>query len=402
MKVLITIILMVTLVGCKVEQEAQTEATRASASPGGEQTLIENTNNDDDTSDESTTNSNTTITLSNININVLDYSENDTYIMNYAGVIAIDNTICLFQDYMICNDLSENTWIKASDMPLSQRRYTKLSKRSNGEICVFGGLDTSTNTYEDTGACYNHSSDTWYEFNDNLNNIPEGSHSHGQFIYNDKMYVFGGIKPSGNKNTGAIYDIANESWSNMNNPDSITNLTYDLVVINDKIYTFNGTKGYSYDLDTELWTELTTTDMPETRNPGGYKVKVIDDKFCYFGGHSTSKLSSGGCYDTTSDTWQTMSTTNAPSARDYHSTDVINNKLCIWGGSPDSSSSHDDGACYDPSTDTWSDMPDLGLDARRLHYSVVTDDYFCVFGGINKASNGTWLNDGKCIPLSSF
>ena len=143
-----------------------------------------------------------------------------------------------------------------------------------------------------------------------------------------------------------------------------------------------------YDPATDTWT--TKSEMPTARQ--GLSTSVVDGKIYAIGGGSASSSSYGVVetystveeYDPATDTWTTKSP--MPTARGFHSANVVDGKIYVFGGSPGAPARASILAVemYDPATDTWAQKSDMPWSLRtgiRAGFSSVVDGKIYAFGG---------------------
>jgi hypothetical protein len=195
--------------------------------------------------------------------------------------------------------------------------------------------------------------------------------------------IFGGINSAPDSlNSGALYDPANNSWTEMpteNAPSGRYNpYTFwtgeEMLVwggfieradfpVNDTI-AIGG--GGLYNPATNTWRKMTSKE-----DPGGRGQPIViwtgTDLIVWGGigkgGRGEHPRSDGAIYHLATNTWSQMTTEGAPSAR-FNSVGVwTGNELIIWGGStapglhPRYGDYESDGALYNPRTDSWTQMP---------------------------------------------
>ncbi len=203
-----------------------------------------------------------------------------------------------------------------------------------------------------------------YEYDPNTDNWTEKStpplndrYEMGSAVYNNKIYLFGGVAHGGPLANVSIYDPATDSWSmGINMPTQSCGAPAS--VVNDKIYVIGGytyfgdTTGSDlvqiYDPGTDSWTAGAT--MPTKRIFAA--AAVVNNKiYVIGGGSSTGALDTVEEYDPATDTWATKS--SMPISRSTHIAAVLNDRIYVIGGSTTGVSGLDSVDVYDPATDTW-------------------------------------------------
>jgi N-acetylneuraminic acid mutarotase len=158
--------------------------------------------------------------------------------------------------------------------------------------------------------------------------------------------------------------------------------------------------GAAYKLSDNSWRTLPASGLAARR----YHTAVwTGTKMIVWGGvtststSSTYATNSGAVYDVATDSWTPMSTTNAPSARYYHTAVWTGTKMIVWGGYTGSYAA--DGHAYDPATNTWSSVPiaTAPIVGRQQHNAEFVNGKMIVYGG----SNGSYLADAAAYDPSA-
>ncbi|MFA5187424.1 MAG: beta-propeller fold lactonase family protein, partial [Patescibacteria group bacterium] len=167
-----------------------------------------------------------------------------------------------------------------------------------------------------------------------------------------------------------------------------------------KMLVFSGVSyeksGGSYDSVKDIWTTMSTTNMPDGRT--AFTSIWTGSKMIVWGGYgSTGVTSTGSIYDPQTDSWKTMSVTNAPSARQAAHYVWTGSKMIVWGGSDSGGSDVNTGAVYDPVTDAWTTMSTTNAPAASNSGAAVwatptgTSSKMIVWSGYK---NATYANSG--------
>lgn len=220
----------------------------------------------------------------------------------------------------------------------------------SNKMFVYGGTsEYPPFTYYLDIKFYNPSNNTWETVNA-TGTPPSGRYTQGSFITQDKrVFVWGGTHIDANwaivyNNTGAIYNILNNSWS------SITNVN-----------------------------------APSAR--ASHTVVWTGSKMIVWGGqNSGGDLGDGAIYDPSNDSWTSINLQNAPSARRGHSAVWTGSKMIIWGGNfggsgINSGTALNDGKMFDPNTNQWEDISSVSLLPRREHTAIWTGNEMIIWGG---------------------
>ncbi|HEV8200957.1 MAG TPA: hypothetical protein VGS03_13125 [Candidatus Polarisedimenticolia bacterium] len=235
------------------------------------------------------------------------------------------------------------------------------------------------------GGIWNHSA---------LEVAPEGRFGHSAVWTGSEMIVWGG-ESSTYYNTGARYDPATDSWSDISTTNAPTRGSghtaiwtgAEMIVWGKN--TLNGAApvpGGRYNPATDTWSPVSQVDAPDVRS--SHTAVWTGTRMIVWGGISIdplanrTALASGGQYDPLTDSWSPTSMTGAPEARFDHTAVWTGNAMIVWGGTSSGSLSLDSGARYDPATDTWSPTSSIAAPQRRAdHEAVWTGSEMIVWGG---------------------
>jgi len=153
-------------------------------------------------------------------------------------------------------------------------------------------------------------------------------------LYQNKMYVAGGINFWGSCNRFEVYDIATQKWESLPNlPKKLNHI--GVVAHQDTVYISGGffnaiqTKFsnvlYGYSINDKQWHTITT--MPDNR--GAHFMICKDDQLHLIGGRNHTAV---WTFDLTTREWSTDKITPLPEKRDHISVLQGDNKLYIVGG----------------------------------------------------------------------
>jgi hypothetical protein len=270
-------------------------------------------------------------------------------------------------------------WTLATSSASWSGRYGHTSVVFNDKIWVIGGLDNSGLKndvwYSSDGVNWTLATDTapWSE-----------RYGHTSVVFDDKIWVIGGWDNSGLKNDvwyssdGVNWTLATDTafWS--------ARVWHNSVVFDNKIWVIGGQDNSGlkndvwYSSDGINWT-LATATAPWSERFAHTSV-VFDNKIWVIGGLDNSGLKKDIWYSSDGINW-TLATATAPwSERAWHTTVVFDNKIWVIGGWDNSGLKNDvwyssDGINWTLATATapWSE--------RFAHTSVVFDDKIWVIGG---------------------
>jgi N-acetylneuraminic acid mutarotase len=234
-------------------------------------------------------------------------------------------------------------------------------------------------------------------------------------IESDIIIIYGGWKTPEPFELGDTwsYDYNNDNYTNM---DPVTAppvrevgmMAYDSQ--SDKIVMFGGIEDFNsylvrndtwtYDYNTNTWTDVTSGAAPSPRDASGMVYDSESDRIILFGGENVEKYNDTWAYDLETNTWEKMNPSNAPSARYFPSMayDEESDRVVLFGGRSDGDKIPDTWA-YDYNADSWQELtPTTQPSWRRGHYTTYDSesDSIVLFGGSDisdVAQEDTWLFD---------
>ncbi len=343
---------------------------------------------------------------------------------NHAMVYdSTNNKIVLFGGYDSYGYDDDETWVYdvVSDTWTQMNPTSKPSARSlhamvydsdNNKIVLFGGYYYDyTSHYDDETWVYDVASDTWTQMNPPTK---PSTRRHHDMVYdsaNNKVVLFGGYTGISNDETW-VYDVASDTWTQMNpttKPSARVRHTIVYNSVNNKVVLFGGfdSGGYDdetwvYDVASDTWTQMNPATKPSARDQFAMVYDSVNNKVVLFGGYtSTSPYVNDETwvYDLASDTWTQMNPTTKPSARFLHAMayDSANNKVVLFGGD-DSSGRDDETWVYDVASDTWTQMNPATKPSARDEHAMAYDsanNKVVLFGGddLSGRDDETWVYD---------
>ncbi|MFW9892725.1 MAG: Kelch repeat-containing protein [Candidatus Thorarchaeota archaeon] len=237
------------------------------------------------------------------------------------------------------------------------------------------------------------------------------------FVYDsesDVAILFGGTTGPVTQivfNDTWAYDYDSDTWTNKSPsvaPSARLACQYAYDSESDKFILFSGAIGgttethfndtWAYDYDTNTWTELSPSVMPDPRRYGCMAYDSESDRIILFGGihYEGGTIGDTWAYDYNTNTWEEMSPSVAPSSRFYPvmAYDSESDKIILFSGAFTSR----DTWAYDYNTNTWENMnPETEPDDGVAHMAYDSEKDLCVlFGGLNEedeVNNVTWTYD---------
>ncbi len=218
------------------------------------------------------------------------------------------------------------------------------------------------------------------------------------------------------RNTGNIYDVANQVWLGPTATSGATPATsapdpreYQTAVFTgSKLIVWGGYRngvslntGGQYDPVANSWSATSTKNAPS----GRYYHSAVwtDTQMLVWGGFDglvANDVNTGGRYSPAGDSWTPISTTNAPGSRYKHSAVWASGitgrppTMIVWGGD-DSGQPVGSGGQYDPAADSWTPTEvQTGPEARTGHVAAWTGSEMIVWGGFD-SSTKTYFSSGN-------
>ena len=241
-------------------------------------------------------------------------------------------------------------WIKKASMPTARSEFSTLVY--NNKIYVVGGINgkKALSVFE----VYDANLDKWKK----LAPLPISIHHASLGVARDKIYLLGGFIDLTWKNVNSIiyeYDIVNNLW-NKHDTTSKLRIAHVSESIDDKIFIIGGL-GYEpdyilfYDPEKKKIKEL-DTEMPW---PADHLASVLDENnnFIILGGRiGKSNLNKARIFQQTTDKWLFID--ELPFATSGHIAEMVENKLHIAGGEDlDNKSTFDDHWYFDVELKEW-------------------------------------------------
>jgi len=302
-----------------------------------------------------------------------------------------------------------DTWIPITTTDAPSNRTGHTAVWTGSEMIIWGGSNITE--WLNTGAKYYSITDTWISIT--TTGAPSsrtwhtavwtGSPAQGG---TGEMIIWGGYGIGApNLNTGAKYNLISDTWTAITTTDApLGRFRHTAIWTGREMIIWGGddaqgpitliNTGAKYNPISDTWTAITTTGEPSPRE---WHTSIWTGiEMIIWGGLNDSLwyLNTGAKYNPISDTWTAMPTTNAPSARAGHTAiwtgtpaEGGTGEMIVWGGSGDFASSLNTGAKYNSISDTWSVITISGASsARRRHTAIWTDNEMIIWGGDNDDS----------------
>ncbi len=227
-----------------------------------------------------------------------------------------------------------------------------------------------------------------------------------------KIYVIGGVGPSGRTNAVSVYDPVAETWSEAAAYPGSALDHVGAASVGGKVYVIGGLTNfpgpavntvYEYTPSTKSWVQK--ANMPKPR--GAMGVAVINGKIYAAGGLSSTTSTNAvavndlAMYDPATNLWTELKP--MLTARDHLIAKAVGGKLYAIGGrNKDIGAITGANEVYDPLTNGWSSLAPMPT-PRAGHGSGLLDGRIQVFGGEGNtaATSGTFSNNEEFDPATN-
>jgi len=300
-------------------------------------------------------------------------------------------------------------WVSVTTVGAPPSRYQHSAVWTGSEMVIFGGQNAS-GTPESDGFRYDPVKDSWAPIA-GLGAPPRYGH---QAIWTGtQMIVWGGYVAKPNldgindvkvwQNSGAIWDLASDSWQTLPTPygpaelaDMVTDnrMVQTMVWTGSEIIVFGGApinghlSGGIYNPSTHSWRELPADGAPG--RIGGHSAVWAGDRMIVWGGLDLGRNQTSTGASLASGVWTPLPTTGAPSQRDAHTAVWTGTQMIVFGGFDTAAEPSGTGGLYDLQSNSWKGLRTEAVPARLEHAAVWTGSEMLIFGG--KAKHfGTYL-----------
>lgn len=253
-------------------------------------------------------------------------------------------------------DFQSNTWTlkrnMAEDISYTDgwigRSFVMVLDENRGKL-YFNGGNTESIIRSPPNRIYSYSfTDNRFYIEATLNNYvyDEQIRYSSAVMYQDKMYIFGGMHFSSNNNTAIIsnkliaFDPITKNWEEKT-PDTIARYQHEAVVVGQKMYVFSGTIFNAVNATNQILHDLRIYDFnSNTWSKGSFgpisrynhSAVVYNNKMYVYGGlcgpHAFTR-SDMKSFDFQTQSWAYE--LSAPFSKNLHSAIVYNNKMYLLG-----------------------------------------------------------------------
>jgi len=318
--------------------------------------------------------------------------------------------------------LAPVTWTSLTptgDLPAARLGGSMVSVADGRKLLLFGGWAGGT-SYINSIWSYDLATNTWTDLTTTLTKqgvvVPTGALPAARATQamvcdpsTGKAIVFGGFDGTSYYNDTWGFELATNTWANLNPAGSVPaargghSMVYD--VDSGKMILFGGWNGstqfndtWAYDPAANTWANLKPAGrVPTARDSQAMAYDPQEKVVLLFGGWSTlTEFSDTWAYDPATNSWANLEPTGTvPSGRALQQMvyDPNIDQMVVFGGGT-TTVVHDDTWAYDPTTNTWNQANVSGSPpSARTGYAMLfnsTTRKVYLFGG----SDGvTYLND---------
>jgi hypothetical protein len=261
---------------------------------------------------------------------------------------------------------------------------------------------------------YDLESSTWTLMSPTSKPPPLSGHGLAFDPRSSRTVLFGGFTsvvsmppvPGGTIDQTWTYDLGADTWTRVspaNAPSARASHSMVYAASIDRVLLFGGSalggasdETWSYDVDTDTWTDLNPTVRPAPRGAAAMAYDAPSDRIVLFGGFGApGVLGDTWTYDVESNTWSgTKSSGSRPSPRDAHAMvyDPKIDRVVLFGGRD--STLLGDTWWYDIESDAWTLRKVLASPSPRSGHAMAHDGpsgRTVLFGGI--VADGVRLAD---------
>ncbi|KAJ3123143.1 hypothetical protein HK098_002142 [Nowakowskiella sp. JEL0407] len=235
----------------------------------------------------------------------------------------------------------------------------------------------------------------WSKLNPRGSAPPRALRAHTMTLVEDKLFVFGGCDAGICFNDLYCFDVETLCWSQPKMYGDIPNpcRAHSAVYLDGRIYVFGGGDGpnyfntlYSLDTETLQWTEITPATGMSPGPRRAHTAWVYNGAiYIYAGGDGIKALNDvyALIINVHNDTviWQKVETKGiAPTPRGYHTSNLVGNKLVVYGGS-DGHECFADVHILDMQSFEWQTIDLQNSIPRLSHTCTLVGSYLFIFGG---------------------
>jgi hypothetical protein len=267
--------------------------------------------------------------------------------------------------------------------PLPEIRADLPAVAHDGLIYVFGGYHDSWTLGQAEVFEYDPVADTWTQ-KTSMNSPRWGD---AAAVYDDQAYVFGGSYQGYASSALEVYDFSSDSWETKQNlPDNVFNQGLEAVTVGSLIYLFYDSSTYSYNPQTDEYTQLANAPFNKDWAECAYVNVDGEDRIYLLGGYDLSvgdATNNCAYYRPAFDDWITIGPAPYGAYGTLRDNPVINGTIFYgYGQGQHDSAFYDYMYSFNPSTETWTQLPS-GVYPRDGVGCAVVGNKLYVIGGRN-------------------
>lgn len=224
-----------------------------------------------------------------------------------------------------------------------------------------------------------------------------GRHAEGGLLFNDVW----------------AFDLDNEIWTELSAPDPKPNIRYGTAAVLDPIsrtlVSFGGFTDegrfddtWRFDVDGQVWHETGAAIRPSARCLHSASYDSRRHRMIIYGGQRNGPLGDIWAYDLTDNTWREMTPDTRPAGRTFpaHAYDPDNDRVIIFGGNRGAEGKSNGTWAFDLIGETWEEMdgenePPAPRDGAAAVY-IAAQGRLVLFGGSGTDGNfaDVWALEG--------
>ncbi len=343
----------------------------------------------------------------------MSYASGSDRIVLFGGQTFIGGLVGFPTDTWLYST-NTNEWTNANPeepAPSGRWRHAMAYDSESDRVILFGG-DTGLSNGE-TWA-YDLERNAWSNMNPVTSPPPRWGHAMSYDSQTDRMILFGGATQHSNETWA--YNFNTNEWRNTTPPIGPSArrdaaMAYDSE--SDRIVLFGGytldenlDDTWTYDVDTNTWTEMAPQQGPSARWGPAMAYDAESDRVILFGGYSGfNPLNDTWAYDLDANEWTAMQSSFVqPSPRTNHAMayNAELDRVVLFGGATGSPFEDGETWLYDFDLDLWTNATPTTSPSARFGQGMAYDAksaHVVLFGG-SSGDDETWSYPA-IVPLSA-
>ncbi len=232
-------------------------------------------------------------------------------------------------DETFAYDFETNRWSNLAPAVHPDAGWTHQAAYDSraGRVIMFGGYDGVTGSFTDATWAFDSGNNTWTDRSPAIHPSVRSRQGMAYDTQSDRVILFGGLGQDGYSGDTWAYDSAANAWTDRtttNHPEGRRSMGMAYDSSADRIILFGGTNAsltgqqdtWSYDFDTNAWTNLDPPTSPSGRYGFGFAYDSAIDRCILFGGLTAGGASSETwAYDLTANEWTLLAANPSPPSR---------------------------------------------------------------------------------------